>query len=88
MAFSEFSSVGKKKLGVHGTSYAGLWLCYRWVGVLTGAAVLLIVLDVIALALAARVNIFQEFYCECPPTRVSRARQFDIGWQSWRTCSP
>ncbi|EIW55987.1 uncharacterized protein TRAVEDRAFT_152538 [Trametes versicolor FP-101664 SS1] len=41
MAFSEFSSVGKKKLGVH---------------------VLLIVLDVIALALAARVNIFQEFY--------------------------
>ncbi|KAI0353354.1 hypothetical protein OH77DRAFT_1407319 [Trametes cingulata] len=41
MAFSEFSSVGKKKLGVH---------------------VLLIVLDVIALALAARVNIFQEFF--------------------------
>ncbi|KAI0367155.1 hypothetical protein BV20DRAFT_1045709 [Pilatotrama ljubarskyi] len=41
MAFSEFSSVGKKKLGVH---------------------VLLILLDVIALALAARVNIFQEFF--------------------------
>ncbi|KAI0634934.1 hypothetical protein C8Q77DRAFT_1054990 [Trametes polyzona] len=41
MGFAEFSSVGKKKLGVH---------------------VLLIVLDVIALAFAARVNIFQEFY--------------------------
>ena len=27
--------------------------------------VLLIVLDIIALAFAARVNIFQEFYCEC-----------------------
>ncbi|KAI0330117.1 hypothetical protein GY45DRAFT_1278575 [Cubamyces sp. BRFM 1775] len=41
MAFSEFSSVGKKKLGVH---------------------VLLIILDIIALAFAARVNIFQEFF--------------------------
>lgn len=87
MAFSEFSSVGKKKLGVHGTSYARLWLCYRYVGVLIGAAVLLIVLDVIALALAARVNIFQEFYCECTP-RVSKTRKFDTGWQSWRTYSP
>ncbi|RPD65203.1 hypothetical protein L226DRAFT_501940 [Lentinus tigrinus ALCF2SS1-7] len=41
MAFSDLSSFGKKKLGVH---------------------VLLIVLDIIALAFAARVNIFQEFY--------------------------
>ncbi|KAI0674085.1 hypothetical protein C8Q78DRAFT_967516 [Trametes maxima] len=41
MGLSEFSSVGKKKLGVQ---------------------VLLIILDVIALAFAARVNIFQEFY--------------------------
>ncbi len=62
MTFSEFSSVGKKKLGVHGASYA-------WITAVPGwgthrAAVLLIVLDVISLALAARVNIFQEFYCE------------------------
>ncbi|KAI0711610.1 hypothetical protein C8Q76DRAFT_694484 [Earliella scabrosa] len=41
MAFSDLSSIGKKKLAVH---------------------VLLIVLDIIALAFAARVNIFQEFY--------------------------
>ncbi|KAI8968761.1 hypothetical protein BD414DRAFT_282045 [Trametes punicea] len=41
MAFSELSSVGKKKVSVHA---------------------LLIVLDVIVLALAARVNIFQEFF--------------------------
>ncbi|KAI0746484.1 hypothetical protein C8Q80DRAFT_773629 [Daedaleopsis nitida] len=39
--FSELSSIGKKKLGVH---------------------ILLIVLDILALAFAARVNIFQEFY--------------------------
>ncbi|RDX46462.1 hypothetical protein OH76DRAFT_1528937 [Lentinus brumalis] len=41
MAFSDLSSIGKKKLGVH---------------------VLLIVLDIFALAFAARVNIFQEYY--------------------------
>ena len=64
MALSEFSSFGKKKLGVHGACYA--MLCLESALKAHHCLVLLIVLDILALAFAARINIFQEFFCECP----------------------